>query len=868
MHCYLDFSRMRWLKMTASLSVFIFLVCLTPQGDNGQAAIRSSGEIEQSPQAEIISEAWSDFDRGRYSGLQAKLERVKSIGSLEEDKDLFCQFLFLQSQLAANVGSDYEGAIRSANQMLNIAKESGFNNHQWLALRYLGRFSNRMGRTLLALQYHQEAMDLAWTIGDEAKESISRMDLAREYFIAGFYDQGNELIGDMDVIGQRPAIRLQLIKIKQRMRKGEIDSSIEELESIIKKRRSRSRNVPFTVTQLLAKAYLANNQLPEAAKLFEEILSSKSVKERMLISKSILGMAEVEMKQGKFVSCLSRLDELSSTEKALRFQKSIATLKMRCLLSAGRVEAADALLGELAAYDQQLQRERMVVDLEFLARQKANQKQLRKKEIVERSLATDLAASQKTQALGFAFSAILIVAILFAALAMCRKRILNKDLLHQRMLLEQETRLNDELKERIQARVDELKRKQEERLQLINQLNIKRRDEALGKLTGGVAHDFNNLITVVRNVNELIVGRLGDSLSDDMHELIDCSNQATNSASEITNRLLVFAKKQDLKPSAIDLRGFFEQYMPLIEQSAGMRNRLTLVMDGNATIYADETQFLSALINLCANSSHALLDQDINPEVIIIVRCVSWEELQIETGHKFTTYSSASNENSSGRIVVVSVKDNGAGMNEEELVRACDPFFTTKSESLGCQFGGTGLGLSVVKGFLEQSNAGLDIYSEPGSGTIVRMLFAQHDEKQERAVQSRIDHARDLEGTRIVLVDDNQMLLQTLSMMLKGMGCQVHPFSSGSIAQGFLKDHHQDVDVLLTDIRMPNSIDGITLGKWAVKYCDDLQVVLMTGFNEQQVASPYPVIQKPFQQEQLFEKLRSARSKVDTRQSS
>ena len=229
------------------------------------------------------------------------------------------------------------------------------------------------------------------------------------------------------------------------------------------------------------------------------------------------------------------------------------------------------------------------------------------------------------------------------------------------------------------------------------------------------------------------------------------------------------------------------------------RNRISLVIEDEPWIFTDETQLVSALINLCANSGHALREQEVNPEVKIIVRTVTEDQFKSESSDQFTSFHTLEASSKGGQRVILSVKDNGCGMSSEDLQRACDPFYSTKSETSGHQFGGTGLGLSVVKGFLEQSQAELDIYSEPGAGTTVRMVFDSHEPSLEPSSFSESSARSTLNGVRVLLVDDNEMLLKTLKTSLQMAGCVVSAFSSGNLAQVHLKEAAHEFDVMITD---------------------------------------------------------------------
>ena len=818
----------------------------------------SSSQIEGSKQnsdffeqqRRIIKSAWIEFRKGQYSRSKSKLEKLKRLGPLRNPKRYAVKML--EARLAANADSDYARAIQLANDALAIARDDNKMVDQWRALKRLGVFSNSKGRSLLALRYHLEALEVAREMNDSKKILVSKAELAKEYFNSGFNERANQLIASIDRDSRsRAKGKMALVRSRQQIANGDYDQAIEELNRLVSSYQQRGLRVPYEATVSLAEAYLGDGQLVQASDTFQRVLDDKTIMERAIVTNAKLGMARVEIRQGKYESSLKRLDELLAVEIAPKFRKKILSAKIRWAMLSGEIQLVGALLDELSECEIELQHERMADELQFLEQQAAFQKQLLQKKYSEQILKSNLDASKTNQLLAFICFATIIVGLVLSYNSLLRKRIAEKDLNHQRRLLDQETRLNHELKEKIQARVAELQVQQTEQLRLVNQLNMKRRDEALGKLTGGVAHDFNNLITVIQNVNEVIAEQMEHEWGDEMRELVNCSKRATQSASEITNRLLVFAKKQELQPKPIDLQNFFDEYLPLIQQTAGARNRLSLVIEDSPMIFVDETQLLSALINLSANSSHALRNKEVKPEVKIVVRQISFSDFQNEVREHTAKFATIENGTSERKMVVISVQDNGCGMSEDQLACACDPFYSTKSEIAGHQFGGTGLGLSVVKGFLEQSNAGMDIYSETGIGTTVRMIFEHCRAGEKQVVETLHDIRPELDGIRIVLVDDNEMLLKTLSVTLRQMGCIVESFSSGNLAQIHMKQ--SEFDMLLTDIRMPNSIDGLTLAAWVQEQYAGLPIVLMTGFNEEQVSSEFPIVQKPFPREVLVD---------------
>ncbi len=231
--------------------------------------------------------------------------------------------------------------------------------------------------------------------------------------------------------------------------------------------------------------------------------------------------------------------------------------------------------------------------------------------------------------------------------------------------------------------------------------------EALGKLTGGVAHDFNNLMTIVRQAMGLLRRQPALRASADMMMLVDEADGAAQLGGQITERLLAFARQQPMKPEIVDVAAFIDRQRPLLERSLGPSTALAVRLEpGVGAIRVDPAQLMAALINLLVNARDSM------------------------DGQGVASLSVASLDNSGrlragldlpvGRYVAIAVSDTGRGMTPETLRQAVTPFFTTKEDS-----GGVGLGLSSVDGFVNQSGGALQLRSEPGSGTTVTLWFPE-----------------------------------------------------------------------------------------------------------------------------------------------
>jgi PAS domain S-box-containing protein len=356
--------------------------------------------------------------------------------------------------------------------------------------------------------------------------------------------------------------------------------------------------------------------------------------------------------------------------------------------------------------------------------------------------------------------------------------------------------------------------------------------ESIGQLTGGIAHDFNNLLMAVLGSLELLKRRVPEDPR--LHRLIDNAYQAAQRGASLTQRMLAFARRQDLTLAPVEVPELVRGMADLLQRSLGP----TITIDTRfplslAPVMADSNQLELALLNLAMNARDAMPDG--GPIVI------SAQEESLEDGNDIGLEP--------GAYVCLSVADGGEGMSEEVLARAVEPFFTTKGVGKG-----TGLGLSMVQGLAEQSGGRLGIESEPGIGTSVRVWLpvAQvNREAARRFAPHRGDEAPpQTPSLHIVAVDDDSLVLLNTAAMLEDLGHIVYQAGSGAEALQLMASH--PVDLLLTDYAMPQ-MNGVQLAEAARAEHPDLPVLLATGFAELAAGehSSLPRLAKPFSQGDL-----------------
>lgn len=402
---------------------------------------------------------------------------------------------------------------------------------------------------------------------------------------------------------------------------------------------------------------------------------------------------------------------------------------------------------------------------------------------------------------------------------------------------EQQRRLNEMLEERVAERTRELQEahrlvlaevSQRERAE--EQLRQAQKMEAIGQLTGGVAHDFNNLLMAVLGNLELLRKHVaGDAKAT---RLIDGALQGAQRGASLTQRLLAFARRQDLQVGPVNLAGLVTEMEDLLKRSVGSRIAIEVaVPERLPPVSADANQVELALLNLAVNARDAMPDGG-----TIRIELKEAEQAAVE------------DRLAPGRYVVLSVIDEGLGMDAETLQKAVEPFFSTKELGKG-----TGLGLSMVHGLALQLDGRLKLTSAPGEGTTAELWIpVSTADFQDQAQDVAPVGPRDDAGPkRILLVDDDVLIAMSSADMLSDLGHQVVEAHSGKEALALI-DSGATFDLLITDYSMPG-MTGAELVKAARDRVPGLPILLASGYADLPSGVEMDVarLAKPYSQDQL-----------------
>jgi signal transduction histidine kinase/ActR/RegA family two-component response regulator len=337
--------------------------------------------------------------------------------------------------------------------------------------------------------------------------------------------------------------------------------------------------------------------------------------------------------------------------------------------------------------------------------------------------------------------------------------------------------------------------------------------EAVGRLTGGIAHDFNNHLTVISSNIELLQRRLPPN-SESLVRLSNSAMTGVQRAATLTHRLLAFSRQQPLDPEPLDLGRLVANISALLRQTLGESVAIETVLAGGLWLTrVDANQLESALLNLAVNARDAMPNGG---------------KLTIETANTSLddAYAAAHAEVTAGQYVMLAVKDTGVGMTPEIIEKAFEPFFTTKPLGQG-----TGLGLSMVYGFIKQSGGHVAIYSEPGHGSTLKVYlprFIRPDAKPPASAGTVRARPRG-SGETILVVEDDEDVRHSAVEALRDMGYEV--LEAGDAMDGVrLIVDHGGIDLLFTDVGLPGGVNGRALADAARSAQPGLRVLFTTGY--------------------------------------
>ena len=377
------------------------------------------------------------------------------------------------------------------------------------------------------------------------------------------------------------------------------------------------------------------------------------------------------------------------------------------------------------------------------------------------------------------------------------------------------------------------------------QLRQAQKMEAVGRLAGGVAHDFNNILGIIVACSELLRGRLDPDI--ECLEYVDNIRKAADRGAALTRQLLSFSRKQPVHPRVLDLNERLREVAKLLRPLMGDDVEISVrPRSQSAIVEADPSQIDQIVLNLAVNARDAMSGGG---------------KLMIETAVQDFDGSFAQRHQpmTAGRYVMLSVSDNGAGMNKQTVARIFEPFFTTKEAGKG-----TGLGLSTVYGIVKQSGGNIWVYSEPGRGTTFKVYLPSAEHKIELIARPEAEPLPPRrEGITVLVVEDDDLMRAATRRMLEEHGYTVIEAANGSAALQLLDSSRTHIELALTDVIMPG-MSGPELAMRLIESRPAVRAVYMSGYtgqllSEQDGVRPdIALLEKPFTRAALLKTLHEA----------
>ena len=382
-----------------------------------------------------------------------------------------------------------------------------------------------------------------------------------------------------------------------------------------------------------------------------------------------------------------------------------------------------------------------------------------------------------------------------------------------------------------------------ERKKLERELRQAQKMESVGRLAGGVAHDFNNMLGVILGYSELALNKM--DAAHPFFATLQHIRKAAQHSADLTRQLLAFARKQTVAPKVLNLNDTVEGMLKMLRRLMGEAIDLVWYPGKNlGKVKIDPSQIDQILANLCVNARDAIGDTG---RVTIETHPAIFDD----------DYCRLHPGSVPGKYVLLSVSDTGCGMNAETLSHVFEPFFTTKEIGKG-----TGLGLATVYGIVKQNNGFINVYSEPGFGTTFKIYIPRYTAKSEHTRKIETPKPAERGHETILLVEDEPMILDMTTSMLEQLGYKVLAATTPGYAISLAREYNGEIHMLMTDVIMPE-MNGRDLAKNLLTLYPDLKRLFMSGYTADVIAhhgvldDGVHFVQKPFTMRTIANKIRS-----------
>ena len=389
----------------------------------------------------------------------------------------------------------------------------------------------------------------------------------------------------------------------------------------------------------------------------------------------------------------------------------------------------------------------------------------------------------------------------------------------------------------------EKKQAEEEKLRLKDRLRQAEKMEAIGTLSGGIAHDFNNILSGIFGYSQLVDSHISDP--DQVKKYNQKIFEGAQRASALIQQILSFSRQTKYSKEPVSIFHILKEVLSLMRSTIPSNIEINAVLNSKAMVLADSTQIHQLMMNLCTNGYQAMGDTGGILSVMLSEISLSQEDLSGEINC------------SPGKYVKITVNDTGSGIDDQIKEKIFDPYFTTKKVG-----DGTGLGLAVVNGIVKKHNGFIDFHTEIGVGTTFQLYLPIITDSATKQIRlEEIKEAQSTASERIMLVDDEHAILETLEAILSSKGYQISAFDNGEAALKAFAKNPDHFDLIVTDMTMPK-MTGDKLSLAALEIRNDLPIIICTGYHgkftesEAMKAGIKKYIQKPVVGSELIKIIR------------
>ncbi len=753
--------------------------------------------------------------------------------TLDANPELFVRSRALKSSVIAQMG-DFAAASDVLAKVLELDLSEASAQAVLFARGNYAIFLQQSGDILSAVREHEEAVAEALDAGLIQQGLAMASNLLELLLMQGRIDHARAWINanEQRLIIEPDSIysaRFVLSALRVAVREGRSQWALPQLRELVD---GDLQYQPYTLGSAcltLAEALLMDAQLDEAVVVARRAVAalepwpSDRAEAALILAKALVG-------KGLSTQALGVLAEHGDAPKlAAIYRAEMERVRLDALLQQGRLEDAFERASIYSTARAAALERISLQGADYYASKLASVERVSELDRLRRAQRVDAArrmAGNAAELLKKQRRQLFLVAVVLLGLLMFAFGHLDYRRRLEGRLRKQESIASRHLERRVEDATAALREVSQDKAVAQHALERKRYLQTVGSITGSVAHDYNNFLQVMLANNDLIGG---NKLSEIGSKALQAAKDACDRCANIIRQLLAYSSRQRLSPEPLKMSEYLADTTVLFQTSVGEQIKVEVIDESVPDmLMVDAAALTTALLELLRNAAEAM------PKGGTIT-------LEIQRAHRST---GPVDQQASGnqRYLTIAVKDTGTGMSEEDVQNAVEPFFTTKDQP-----DGAGMGLSSVRGFARQSGGDVGIKSVPGKGTDVTMwLPALKGESHPKAEER--DALESLEGAKILLVEDHATVAQTLRTTLTAEGSEVTIAGTAEEAQAAIRSGLSPrFDLILSDIRMPGTTDGIALARWVLDREPATHIVLMSGFNEDRAAPlGVAVLQKPF----------------------